>query len=59
MPLFVKYTKEYPYLPEAVADSKRELAKLLGTTLGTVESSYSHKRKTYAVIYDEDTEVVK
>lgn len=54
MPLFIKYSNKYPYLPEAVADSKKELAEILGTTRNTVEASYSHKRSTYAIVDDED-----
>lgn len=54
MTLYVKYSKKYPYLPEAVADSKRELAKMIGTTLGCVKSSLSKNVSTYAVVEDEE-----
>lgn len=54
MKLFVKYSNKPPYLPEAVADSKSELARMLGTTLNCVDSSYTHGRSTYAVIEDEE-----
>ncbi len=47
MKLFVKYSNKPPYLPEAVADSKTELAKMLGMSVDSVMSSYSHKRKTF------------
>lgn len=50
MKLFIKYSKDPPYLPEAVADSKSELAEMIGTTPGTVYSSYSHGRKTFAEV---------
>ncbi len=54
MTVFVKYSNKYPYLPEAVADSKRELAEILGKSLNTVESSFSKKRRTYKVVEVED-----
>ena len=54
MTLYVKYSKECPYLPEAVADSKKELAKMVGTTIGCVKSSFSKKVSTYAVREDEE-----
>lgn len=56
MKLYVKYSKDPPYLPEAVADTKTELAKMIGTTTDTVYSSYSHGRKTFAEVdVDNDT----
>lgn len=47
MKVFVKYSKKFPYLPEAVADSKEELARILGKRLNLVESSISKGYKTY------------
>lgn len=54
MKLYVKYSKKSPYLPEAVADSKTELAKMLGMSVDSVMSSYSHKRKTFIELEIED-----
>lgn len=45
--LYVKYANEYPYLPLAVADSKAELAMILGVSRNTVESSFSHGLNTF------------
>ena len=44
MPLFIKYSNKYPYLPEAVADSKKELAVMTGTNINVIYSSYSHEQ---------------
>lgn len=54
MKVFVKYSKKFPYLPEAVADSKEELAKILGKRLNLVESSISKGYKTYKEVEIED-----
>lgn len=54
MTLYVKYSDEKPYLPEAVAESKKELAEMLGKSLNNVQSSYSHKASTYKIIEVED-----
>jgi hypothetical protein len=52
--VFIKYDSKEPYLPVAVAESKSELARILGVTLNSVISSYAHKRSTYAVVDIED-----
>lgn len=54
MKVFVKYSKKFPYLPEAVADSKEELARILGKRLNLVESSISKGYKTYKEVEIED-----
>ena len=54
--LYVKYSKDYPYLPEAVAESKMELAKDLGISHNTVYSSFSRGMDTYQVVEYEDEE---
>lgn len=54
MKLYIKYSKEYPYLPEAVAESKKELAELLRITPNNVRSSMCHKTSTYAEVEIED-----
>lgn len=56
MALYVKYSREYPYLPEAVADSAIELARKTGTSRSAVYSAISHGQSTYAVIEDDDNE---
>lgn len=57
MALYIKYSREYPYLPEAVADSAKELARKTGTSRSAVYSAISHGQSTYAVIKDEEDEI--
>ena len=52
--VYIKYSTRYPYLPEAIAYSKRELAKQLGKSIGTVASAFSRKQSNYAVVEVED-----
>lgn len=52
--VYIKYSNRYPYLPEAIAYSKRELAKQLGKSIGTVASAFSRKQSNYAVVEVED-----
>lgn len=54
MTLFVKTTADKYRLPVAVADSKRELAKMLGVSVDSVMSSYSHKISTFLMVEVED-----
>ena len=54
--LYVKYSKEYPYLPEGVGDNKKELAEHLGISHNTVYSSFSRGMSTYAEVEVEDDE---
>ena len=54
MKVFIKYSNKFPYLPEAVADSKEELARILGKRLNLVESSISKGYKTYKEVEIED-----
>lgn len=56
MKVYVKYDKNEPHLPVAVADSKALLAKKLGVTRAVVYSSFAHKRSTYAEVEIEDTD---
>ena len=42
--LYMKVTNDAYELPEAVADSPHELAKMLGTTANCVSSSITHQR---------------
>lgn len=59
MTLYVKYSSKPPYLPEAVAESKKELARMLGITVGCVASSFSHGRSTYQIVEVEDEGAVR
>ena len=55
MKVFIKYSNKPPYLPIAVADSKTELARILGVSPNSVISSYAHKRSTFVEVeVDED-----
>ena len=48
--LFVKYEQKYPYLPEAVADTKTELARILHKNANVVFSAFSKNISTYKEI---------
>lgn len=52
--IYIKYSNQYPYLPEAIASNPRELAKLLGKSLSTVASAISRKQSNYAVVEFKD-----
>lgn len=54
--LFVKYSKKYPYLPEGVADTKTELAKVLGVRPNLVFSAFSRGISTYVEVEVDDDE---
>ena len=54
MKLFVKYSNKPPYLPEAVAETKTELARMLGVSPNSVISSYAHKRSTFVEVEIDD-----
>ena len=56
MILYLRKTTDKYELPIAVADSTKELAKMLGTTAGCVRSSLSKKRPGWYKI-EIDTEV--
>lgn len=47
MKLYTKTTNDKYELPLAVADSKRELAEMLGQSLGGVKSAFSRKLSMY------------
>ena len=52
MTLWIKVTKDKYELPEAVADSVDQLAKMLGIPKNTIYSSISHaKKKGFNSIY--------
>lgn len=56
MTLFLKVTLDEYELPIAVAESKRELAEILGLTRQTVLSYYSRKQRGFIKVNVEDEE---
>ena len=54
MTLYVRYSKKPPHLPEAVAESTSELAKMLGITTNVITTSLSHGLITYTKIEVEE-----
>ena len=54
--LYVKYENAEPHLPEAVADSKVNLARMLGKDPNVVYSAFSHGHSTYAEVDDIEDE---
>lgn len=48
--VFVKYDKESPHLPVAIADSKKELAEKLGITAKSIYCLYSRKNPLYGTV---------
>jgi hypothetical protein len=54
MIVYVKYSTDPPYLPLAVADSKAQLAFMLGMRVTSVYSMYSKKNKAYRIVEIED-----
>lgn len=49
-------TKDEYELPIAVADTKRQLAKMLGRTVNSVQSCFSHKNRGYVEVEVDDDE---
>lgn len=60
MTLYMKVTKDEYELPVAVAETKAELARMLGRTRESVQSAFFHAQKyknpTYVVVEVEDDE---
>ena len=54
MKVYVKYSTDPPYLPLAVADSKPQLAKILGMRTTSVYTMFSRKNKAYKEVEIED-----
>ena len=50
MKVFVKYSATEPHLPIAVADSRKELAIMLGTTYHCVVCGLHRNPKTFAEV---------
>lgn len=48
--IYIKYSSKYPYLPEAIADSVKELAEKTGHTPGSVSSCVSKGYKMWAKV---------
>lgn len=55
MLVYVKYDCKEPYLPIAVGDNYRELARMLGIKTSSVSCCFREKRKYWEVVeIDED-----
>lgn len=52
--MIVKYSKEFPYLPEAVGDNCHDLARLLGITASAVSHAIHKGSKRYVIIEDHE-----
>ena len=50
MKVYIKYDRHKPHLPVAIADSKEELAVMIGASLNTVRSSLSHGIESFAEV---------
>lgn len=57
MTVYVKYDRAKPHLPVAIADTKEELAKMIGMSLNTVRSSLSHGVGSFAEVEIGDLEL--
>lgn len=55
--LYVKYSPKKPHLPVAVADSKEELARMIGTTIHCVRCGLYRNPTTFAAIDLTDADV--
>lgn len=52
--IYIKYSSKYPYLPEAIADSVKELAEKTGHTPGSVSSCVSKGYPMWAKVEVEE-----
>ena len=50
MKLVVKYSAEYPYLPQAVGDNFHDLGRLLGITASAISHAIHRKSELYKVV---------
>lgn len=57
MTLYTKVTRDKYEFPLAVAESKKELAELLGQPVDSVRSAFSHGQALYHTIIIEDDEM--
>jgi len=56
MKLYMYTTLDIYELPVAVAETKRELAEMLGRSVNSVQSCFSHKNRGYHIVEVEDDE---
>jgi hypothetical protein len=54
MTLVVKYSKEPPYLPEAVGDNFSDLGRILGITASSISHSIHRNSELYKVVEIDD-----
>ena len=52
MSLVVKYSKKYPYLPEAVGDNFHDLGRILGISASAVSHAVHRNSEVYKVVDD-------
>ena len=52
MSLVVKYSKIYPYLPEAVGDNYHDLGRILGISASAVSHAVHRDSELYKVVND-------
>lgn len=50
MTVYIRYDKQPPHLPVAIADSKEELAAMIGMSINCVRSSFSHGLECFAAV---------
>ena len=50
MKVYIKYDRMKPHLPVAIADTKEELAAMVGMSLNTIRSSLSHGVETVVAV---------
>lgn len=54
--MYVKYSKDYPYLVEAYGDTVKELAEQIGVRPATISQCIMAGSKMYAKVYLDETE---
>jgi len=59
MKLYIKYSPDWPYLPEYVEDNVGALARKVGTTANCISSCISKDYKQYAKVEVEEDEEEK
>lgn len=56
MKLVVKYSKEFPFLPEAVGDNFHDLARILGVTPSSISHAV-HRNSEYVKVVNIEPEL--
>ena len=56
MSLVVKYSKIYPYLPEAVGDNFHDLGRILGISASAVSHAVHRDSELYKIVEVEEAE---